>query len=225
MNARDKAILESLKLYRCLSRDQIIGMYFNDLKNPVNSANSVLKRMARDGLIKCSKSFTPYVYFLAETKIKHDSQKIPHFLQIADTIIEMTSFKLPKYVQIEPKFGKKGTVEPDIFCKWLGQPVFIEIQRNTYTQKVMQKKIDLYENYFLSDTWKGEPYQVEGKERFPHLVIVTDTRYAVESDSFKIIQVPSMTDFYDMVQQAQNKPKAQPKQQIKNSGGIRMKIV
>lgn len=224
MNTRDKAILSDLKMYRCLSRDQIIGLHFNGLKNPINSANSVLKRMVRDGLIKCSRNFTPFVYFLSETKIKADSQKIPHFLQIADTIIEMMSFKQPKHIAVEPKYQRKGGVEPDIFCKWLGKNMFIEIQRNIYSQKVMQKKIDLYEKYYLSGEWKTEPYQVEGKEYFPFLVIVTDTRYAVSSDFFKIIQVPSMSDLYEMVYKAKQ-PDQQPQpQKIRTSGNIRMKL-
>lgn len=224
MNARDKAILSDLKMYRCLSRDQLIGLHFNGLKNPVNSANSVLKRMCRDGLIKCSRNYTPFVYFLSESKIKPDSQKIPHFLQIADTIIEMSSYKQPKHIQVEPKFGKKGTIEVDLFCKWLGQNMFVEIQRSTYSQKVMQKKIDLYEQYYLSDAWRSEPYQVEGKERFPFLVIVTDTRYAIESEFFKIIQVPSMSDFYELVSRAKQ-PDQQPQpQKIRTSGNIRMKL-
>lgn len=223
MNTRDRAILESLKTFRVLSRDQLIGLHFNGLKNPINSANNVLKRLSRDGVIKCSTRFSPYVYFLSETKIKHDSQKIPHFLSLVDTYIEMmnTGFA-PKHLAIEPKYQKKGGVEPDIFCKWLGMPIFIEVQRNTYTAAYMQKKIDLYENYFHSDDWKTEPYQEFGKERFPSVVIVTDTRYPVKSDNYSIIQVPNMTDLFNRVQQ---KRQSQPKktQDIKVGGSIKFK--
>lgn len=213
MNARDRFILESLQTFRVLSRDQLIGLCFNNLKNPINSANNVLKRLTRDGYIKCSTKFSPYVYFLSETKIKTDSQKIPHFLELADTVIEMQNTGYaPKHLAIEPKYGKKGSIEPDIFCKWLGMPIFIEVQRNTYTAKVMQKKIDLYDNYFHSDEWKHEPYQEEGREKFPTVVIVTNTRYAIESPNFRVLQIPNMTDLFERVQQRKqpSKPQQQP---------------
>jgi hypothetical protein len=225
MNNRDRSIIENLRLYRCLSRDQIIGLHFNELSNPINSANTVLKRLSRDGLIKCSTRYSPYVYFLSETKIKQDSQKIPHYLQLADTTIEMmNSGYPPKLLAVEPRYGGKGTIEPDIFCKWLNQPIFIEVQRNTYTAAYMQKKIDLYEQYYLSDDWKTEPYQEQGREKFPRLVIVTDTRYPVKSEFFPIIQVPSMSDFYDLVARKQQKQPTQTKPVKSTGGGIKFNL-
>ena len=116
MNERDKGILRDLELFRCMSRDQLAILHFSHLKNPVNSTNSVLKRLTRDGYIKHSNQFTPYVYFPVDSKMKENSQKIPHFLTIVDVVIEMKTFKEPKYLMIEPKFGPKGGVEPDIFC-------------------------------------------------------------------------------------------------------------
>ena len=223
MNSRDKAIVEALKTFRVLSRDQIIGLYFNELKNPINSANNVLKRLSRDGIIKCSTRFSPYVYFLAETKIKPDSQKIPHFLSLADTFIEMQSTgHAPKHLAIEPKYQRKGGVEPDIFCKWLGMPIFIEVQRNTYSAAAMKKKIDLYENYFHSDEWKQEPYQEFGRERFPTVIIITDTRYAVKSDNFNILQLPNMTELFEKVQQ-KRQTKPQERQRINVSSNLKIK--
>lgn len=134
MNERDKAILKDLQLYRTMSRDQVAALHFSHLKNPINSANSVLKRLTRDGYIKHSPHFTPYVYFPSETKMKNSSQKIPHFLSIVDVIIEMKRFKEPKYLMVEPKFGPKGLVESDIFCLWYGNPLLIEVQRTLYTK-------------------------------------------------------------------------------------------
>jgi hypothetical protein len=225
MNNRDKAIVEDIRNFRMLSRDQIIGLHFNDLKNPINSANNVLKRLSRDGIIKCSKKYSPYVYFLAESKIKEDSQKIPHFLELADTVIEMRNTgHIPKLLTIEPKYGKKGTVEPDIFCKWLGMPIFIEVQRSTYTAAQMQKKIDLYDNYFYTDDWKREPYQELGKERFPTVILVSSTRYPVKSENFNIIQIPSMSDFYDLVARKQQKQPTQQKPIKASNGGIKFNL-
>jgi hypothetical protein len=223
MNKRDKMIVEAIRNFRVLSRDQLIELYFNELKNPVNSANNVLKRLSRDGIIKCSKRYSPYVYFLAESKIKEDSQKIPHFLGLGDVVIEMEKTgHSPKFLTIEPKYGRKGTVEPDMFCKWLGMPVFIELQRNTYTAAQMQKKIDLYESYFHSDEWKQEPYQEFGRERFPTLILITNTRYPVKSDNFNIVQVPNITEIYNRVQQKQSK-KPVERQTISVSSNLKFK--
>jgi hypothetical protein len=223
MNKRDKSIVEALKTFRVLSRDQLIELYFNNLKNPINSANNVLKRLSRDGIIKCSTRFSPYVYFLADTKIKHDSQKIPHYLELGNTVIEMEKTgHSPKFLAVEPRYGKKGTIEPDIFCKWLNMPVFIEVQRSTYTASYMQKKLDLYENYFYSDDWKQEPYQEFGKEKFPTVILITDTRYPIKSENFTILQIPSITDLYNMVRQRQNK-KPVERQQISVSSNLKFK--
>lgn len=223
MNQRDKNIVEALRNFRVMSRDQLIDLYFSNLKNPINSANNVLKRLSRDGIIKCSKKYSPYVYFLAESKIKEDSQKIPHFLGLVDVIIEMEKTgHSPKFLTIEPKYGKKGYVEPDAFCKWLGMPVFLELQRSTYTAAQMQKKIDLYENYFHTDEWKQEPYQEFGREKFPKLILITNTRYPVKSDNFHIIQVPTITDLYNLVQQKQKK-KPVERQQINVSSNLKIK--
>jgi hypothetical protein len=223
MNKRDKSIVEGIRNFRVLSRDQLIELYFNNLKNPVNSANNVLKRLSRDDIIKCSKRYSPYVYFLAESKIKEDSQKIPHFLGLADIVIEMEKTGIsPKFLTIEPKYGKKGTVEPDMFCKWLGMPVFIELQRTTYTTAQMQKKIDLYENYFYSEDWKHEPYQEFGREKFPTVILITNTRYPVKSENFNIVQVPSITDLYNRVKQKQTK-KPVDTRQVKTSSNLKFK--
>lgn len=219
MNERDRAILNNLNMFRCMSRDQIVSLHFNSLKNPINSCNSVLKRLTRDNYIKCSKRFSPYVYFPAESKIKETSQKIPHFLELVNTIIEMKAFKEPKHLMIEPKYGGKGTIEPDIFCMWYGNPMFIEVQRNVYTKEVMQKKISLYEEYYYSEVWKDESWQRPDKIKFPSILIITPTRYAIESSELKVHQSPSITDFIAFIQGNNEKPKIE-KNTLKSSNGV-----
>lgn len=44
MRKRDLTILNNLQRFRCMTRDDIIALHFNDLKNPVTCANTVLKR-------------------------------------------------------------------------------------------------------------------------------------------------------------------------------------
>lgn len=195
VNARDKAILSDLRLFRVMSRDQLVSLHFSGLKNPINSCNSVLKRLTRDGYIKFSGHYTPYVYFDAECKVKPDSTKIPHFLELVDTVIEMKKYREPQHLIIEPKYGNKGTIEPDLFAIWF-QPIFIEVQRTTYTNEVMQKKINLYEDYFSSRNWEKALWQKPDSKVFPSILIITNTHYAVESDKLKIYQAPSISDFY-----------------------------
>lgn len=198
MNQRDKAIINDLRLFRMMSRNQIIELHFNHLKNPINSCNSVLKRLTRDNHIKCSTLHSPYVYFNADCNIRPDSTKIPHFLELVDTVIEMKAHRETKNLMIEPKYGDKGTIEPDIFAIWY-QPIFVEVQRNLYTKDTMQKKIDLYEEYFATDDWKDEPWQKSDKKVFPSILIITSTRYAVKSTNLKIYQSPSISDFIESI--------------------------
>src|SRR5699024_10848265 len=84
MSKRDKQIIADLERFRCMSRDDIIDLYFSHLKNPITNANTVLKRLVRDEQIEVSRSFSPYVYFPYNSIMKKDSTKIPHFLKIVD---------------------------------------------------------------------------------------------------------------------------------------------
>ncbi len=196
MNQRDKAIINDLRQFRMMSRNQIVELHFKHLKNPINSCNSVLKRLTRDNFIKCSTLHSPYVYFTVDCNIKPDSTKIPHFLELVDTVIEMKVHRETKNLMIEPKYGDKGTIEPDIFAIWFN-PIFIEVQRNVYTKEVMQKKINLYEDYYDTGDWKDEPWQKPDKKVFPSILIITPTRYAVKSTKLEIYQSSSIADFIE----------------------------
>lgn len=226
MNQRDKAIINDLRLFRMMSRNQIIELHFKHLKNPINSCNSVLKRLTRDNHIKCSTLHSPYVYFNYDCNIKPDSTKIPHFLELVDTVIAMKAHREPKNLMIEPKYGDKGTIEPDIFAIWY-QPIFVEVQRNLYTKEVMQKKIDLYEEYFVTGDWKDEPWQKIDKKVFPSILIITSTRYAVKSTNLKIYQSPSISDFIEsMSGESKLQIKPQPVKSViqANGGSLKLKI-
>jgi hypothetical protein len=135
----------------------------------------------------------------------------------------MKAHREPKNLMIEPKYGDKGTIEPDIFAIWY-QPIFIEVQRNVYTKEVMQKKIDLYEEYFDTGDWKEEPWQKAEKKVFPSILIITSTRYAVKSTKLKIYQSPSISDFIESIS---GEPKLQvkppPVRNVIKSGSLKLK--
>ncbi|GIP25039.1 hypothetical protein J23TS9_01690 [Paenibacillus sp. J23TS9] len=187
MIARDKAILADLERFRCLSRDDIADLHFAYTKHPVTHANMVLKRLRRDGLIKCSTERRKCIYFPAERTIKTDSQKINHFLAIADFYKQVRRAEQPRVFTVEPKYGK-GMPEPDIFMIWKATPWFVEIQRTHYTDRVMSEKLNRYEQYFINGAWGNEPWQPVGKKVFPYLWIVGVGRYKVEGRPFKLFQ-------------------------------------
>lgn len=56
MRNRDKAILNDLKRFRCMSRDDIIDLHFQGLNNAVTCCNTVMKRLRRDGHVDANVS-------------------------------------------------------------------------------------------------------------------------------------------------------------------------
>lgn len=202
MRERDKAIIEDLWQFRCMTRDDIASLHFSALKNPVNGANAVLKRLHRDGLIERSTSFIPYVYMPVDRSIKKDSAKIPHFLEIVQVYKDMCHYKKPRVFTVEPKYGRKGEfMEPDAFAIWRGAPIFLEVQRTRYSDTVMNEKVQRYAAYFHSGLWKTESWQpVDKPPIFPSIMMVTPSRYHLSSDVLRIIQVTSVHEAMTSIQ-------------------------
>lgn len=219
LSKRDKAIIDDLNRFRLMDRNSIVELYFQGLKKPENSANNVLKRLHRDGYIERSVNYQPYVYFPGDSKMKKQSQKIPHFLKILQIYKDMIRYERPETYLVEPKYGSKGTVEPDAFTIWKRQPFFIEAQCSVYSDEVMRKKLDRYEELFQSGALMGEPWQPE-TPIFPHVLIVSDNRYGIDGDySFKIKQTQS-------IEQLMSTVKVRPKQvrPQKQDEGIKIKV-
>ncbi|PEB42258.1 replication-relaxation family protein [Bacillus pseudomycoides] len=192
MNKRDKYIIDDLYRFRVLTRDQIISLHFSDLKKPIGNCNLVLKRLSDRGYIKALRNYKPYVYIPSDSKIKENSQKILHFLAIADVYVEMKQYDTPTNLIVEPKFTEKGAIEPDMFCCWKKSAFFVEVQRTTYSEKVMNEKISRYEAFYYSEIWENFEWQRSDKKVFPIIIFVTNTRYNIKTDVLKIVQVPSI---------------------------------
>lgn len=199
MNKRDLAILNDLQRFRCLTRNDIIDLHFSNLKQPVTGCNTVLKRLRRDGYIEVSTNFQPFVYFPSPSPIKKDSAKIPHFLKIVEFYKSLLKYEEPRSFIVEPKYGK-GYMEPDSFMIWRKSPFFIEIQRSVYSDKVMQEKIKRYEEYYLSNEWQQEPWQPETKKVFPTVLILTDSRYTIDSSYVRFIQIQNIGQLVNQVE-------------------------
>ncbi|MCI4252713.1 replication-relaxation family protein [Bacillus sp. CCB-MMP212] len=194
MRNRDKAILNHLKRFRCMSRDDIIDLHFQGLKNAVTCCNTVMKRLRRDGHVDANISQQPYIYFPQSSTLRKTSQKIPHFLGILDVYKQLIYYEKPKLFKVEPKYGKEF-MEPDAFTIWRRSPFFIEVQRSVYSKKVMQDKINRYELYFHSQEWHNESWQPKESKYFPSILIITEKHYNISSFSLRIFQASSISNF------------------------------
>ncbi|WP_182007279.1 hypothetical protein, partial [Priestia aryabhattai] len=191
---RDKDIIGFINQFRAVDRNSLVEIFFKQLKSPVNACNSVMLRLYRLGLIERTQQYSPTVYLPVDAKIKKNSQKILHFLSILDVYKQMCSYSMPKNFIVEDKpTGRKGGIEPDLFCIFKGSPFWIEIQRNQYSEQKMQAKINLYEEFFFSDDWKALHWQPEERAAiFPSVILITTVRYVVSSEHIRIIQVASI---------------------------------
>ena len=186
LTKRDRAIIKNIERFRVMDRDSIAQLHFSNLTNPHKSCNNVLLRLVREGHIQRSTHFQPYVYMSVESQIKKSSQKIQHYLAILETYKEIIKCGVVEEFVVEPRYGNKGTVEPDIFLKFRGTPFFIEVQRTVYSDKQINEKIDRYINLYNENVF----------EKFPHLLIITDTQYPINTKQpFKIFQSTSFVEF------------------------------
>ena len=211
LTARDKAIIDDLNRFRCMSRDDIAAIHFKGLKNPKYAANNILLRLLREGHIDRSTAFVPYVYFSSEVNMKKNSAKIGHFLAIVQVYKEIQQQGDLEIFYVEPKFGAKGTVEPDVFCIIRKTPFFIEVQNSIYSEKQMKDKLDRYLEFYNSRAIEKEPWQPADKKVFPQVLILSDQRYAVDGAyPFRILQAPS---FRQLIQTLNPKDEPKPKQE------------
>ncbi|WP_308160865.1 MULTISPECIES: hypothetical protein [unclassified Bacillus (in: firmicutes)] len=196
LTARDKAIIDDLNRFRCMSKDDIAELHFRKLNNPKYAANNILLRLHREGYVQRSTAFVPYVYFGPEVSMKKNSAKIGHFLAIVAIYKEIKQLGELNTFLIEPKYGNKGTAEPDVFCIYRRTPFFIEVQKSIYSEKQMKDKMNRYLDLFDSRIIENEPWQPVDKKVFPHLLILSDQRYAIDgSYPFRIMQATSFTEF------------------------------
>src|SRR5690606_38463704 len=98
---------------------------------------------------------------------------------------------------------KKGLAEPDVYTKIKEVSFFIEVQRNVYSQKVMNDKIKRYEALRYSDEFN--------QDRFPFIIMISDTRYEINSD-LTVFQVKSIHEFMEKLR---NKQKNKRREVIK----------
>ncbi|MDD1515697.1 hypothetical protein [Priestia megaterium] len=137
----------------------------------------------------------------------------------------MCTYSTPKHVIVEDKpTGRKGGIEPDLFCIFKGSPFWIEIQRNQYSEQKMQAKINLYEEFFFSDEWQASHWQPEDRPAlFPSIILITPVRYAVNSEHIRIIQVASIHELMEKYKNSA-KQERQVRPRLSSSNGIKINL-
>ena len=226
LSQRDKDIIGFINQFRAVDRDSLVELFFKQLKSPVNACNSVMVRLYRLGLIERTQQYSPTVYLPVDAKIKKNSQKILHFLSILDVYKQMSTYGMPKQVIVEDKpTGRKGGIEPDLFCIFKGSPFWIEIQRNQYSEQKMLDKIHLYEEFFFSDEWKALQWQPEDRAAiFPSVILITPIQYAVSSDYFRLIQVASIHELMEKYKSVGKQQRDGKTRASASSGGIKINL-
>ncbi|MGA6840651.1 hypothetical protein [Priestia megaterium] len=227
LSQRDKDIIGFINQFRAVDRDSLVELFFKQLKSPINACNSVMVRLYRLGMIERTQQYSPTVYLPVDAKIKKNSQKILHFLSILDVYKQMCFHSMPKSVIVEDKpTGRKGGIEPDLFCIFKGSPFWIEIQRNHYSEQKMQGKIGLYEEFFFSDEWKTLQWQPEDRAAiFPSVILITPVRYAVSSEYIRIIQVASIDELMEKYRSSAKQQRGgRSRVSSSSSNGIKIKL-
>jgi hypothetical protein len=214
LSMRDKAIIRDINRFRVMDRDSIAELYFVDKKRPINSANAVLKRLVTEGHIRRSTAWgTPYLYLSAESSVKANSAKIPHYLEILRAYKEICAFGKPEIFTVEPKYAK-GLAEPDAFFIWRKTPFFLECQRTFYSQKQIDAKFKRYKALYDSRVIFNETWQPADRKVFPYILVLSESRWSINGDfPFKVVQAQSFRQFVESLKPPQPKPKPQ-------SGGL-----
>lgn len=194
MIERDYSIIKAVERFHCLSRDDIIALFFSQTKSPITAANKILRRLIDRSFLKVDRDASPFMYFPAGSKMAFNSQKIIHYRAIFKVYMQMARLGALRRFDIEPRFGGKGTVEPDAFAIWHGTPFFVEVQLSNYTSDIMLKKIARYEQYHVSRSWEMLDWQRKNNKVFPIVWIIGDRQY---SGIPNVIQTKTVQEMYD----------------------------
>ncbi|GGH85117.1 hypothetical protein JOD43_003918 [Pullulanibacillus pueri] len=200
MRKRDKAIIADLERFRVMSRDQIASIHFGNLSKPATSANLVLKRLRDRGYIDAITTEQPYLYKSAGSRLKPDSQKIPHYLAICNVYNTLIHNVAVQRFDVEVKYDK-GDIEPDALAVFAGTPFYIEVQLSaSYSKREFDAKLKRYEAFKREGKWKYAEWQAKNKKTFPYIVIVSKKRY--DTSAFRglpVIQVREISELVAMV--------------------------
>lgn len=191
---RDKQIIQTVERFRCLSRDQIAALFFSHCKKPATNANMTLKRLRDRKYLTVSPYRQPFIYTLNPSPIKKDSNKIDHFLALSDVYIRLLQHGNVKVFEVEKRYPD-ADVRPDIFTIFKGTPLYIEVQNTAYSNKVMQKKIDLYNEFYDSGKWKELWWQKQDRKYFPYLVLISGTKYDLDTGRIQVVQFRDVGEF------------------------------
>jgi hypothetical protein len=188
MTPRDLAIINDLKRFRCMTREDITEIHFSNVSNPVKKTNQVLKRLVTQKHVEVDKTRRMYIYFPIP-HIKVDSSKLNHFLSIVQFYRLIRQYEEPTFFKVEPHYGSKkdGFHEPDVEMFWKSRPWFVEVQRSYFNRKQLEEKWNRYEKFYISDKWHDLSWQGE-KKVFPYVWVYGVGQYQLDKrEGFRII--------------------------------------
>lgn len=74
-------------------------------------------------------------------------------------------------------------------------PFYIEVQNSVYSEKVMQKKMNLYEEFFQSKEWHRFEWQPQEKKFFPYIVLLSQEKYKIDTSNVQVFQFKDINEF------------------------------
>ena len=175
MTERDKKLIQHLKHFRVLSRDQIGKLICPTSVRPHVIVNRVAKRLSRDGWLLAIPQAREeqYIYMPNPAMINMQSPKLKHFLGLVDVFLTLGQ---PEIYEVEPQVTED--YRPDAYTRIEGVPTIIELQRSTISTKKMQLKVDLF----------IQAYKLK-KHDARRLLVYTDITYRLNVPSgFEVIQ-------------------------------------
>ncbi|WP_233713260.1 hypothetical protein [Lederbergia citri] len=140
--------------------------------------------------------------------MKKNSAKIGHFLAIVEVYKEIRRLGQLDTFLVEPKYGDKGKVEPDIYCEYRKTPFFIEVQKTVYSERQMSDKMARYIALYNDGILKP----------FPRVLILSEQRYAIDAKyPMKVFQAQTFSGFIGSLNKDQRPIE-------KGNAGIKVKI-
>ena len=168
MTKRDKLIIQYLKHFRVMARDQIAQLACPEVARPVVTVNRILKRLSRDGYVLPIPQVKdrPYLYMPNPAIIHHRSNKIEHFLGLVDIYLRL---KKPKIFEVEPQINDEYV--PDAYTRINDRPVIIEYQRTLISTKKMQSKVDAFVESYVRKQHDARTLLIVSDHNYPKITI------------------------------------------------------
>jgi hypothetical protein len=164
---RDKLIMDGLSRFRVMSRDDIEGIYFNDLEAPRKACNRVMLRLREKGYALAEEQglHNPYLYHPNPRRIRAKSKKTKHYLGIVKVFRDLKNL-LPTHIRqdnftVEPRYTgyNPNFPQPDAVFTVCGHTFFLEYQIQHYNRSIINRKMNRYHEMYRDREFLQETFQ------------------------------------------------------------------